>query len=256
MFLQQAQSIILAFHQRQYHDLSLDVLRSLHLCVCKAYGIAVWWAVITADVWDSGATNQDELAQLSCVRCNHDIFDGYRTQKRLHPEQPLQELQDLRPSMLGKTTKHALSTKAAETGTLLGFCFDLVRRHGARLGEQGPFLLAVGEALVSARRVMAQCGPVMSMGECHQLCDHARRAFALRADAGIPFTPKWHLFLHICHRAYWNGNPRSYSTFVDEGFNGRLAAIVATCHRRTWHRRVLAGFRVAYTQQAKRAKRG
>ena len=213
------------------------------------------WALILADIYGACAPNQDELIQQSCIYMRADLFAWYSTQKRLNPGRKLQQLQDLRPSMLGSVPHPSLSTKAAETGTLLGFCYDMLRKHEAKLGERGGLLRAVGHELVSAQDLMGTCGPKMTRHECEQLCNHARRAFALRGVAQIPFTPKWHLFLHICQRAYYFGNPRTYSTFIDEGYNGRLAALAGQCHRQTWHKRVLAGFRMTYSM-AKRARRG
>eukprot|EP00974_Lingulodinium_polyedra_P088224 8554493-Lingulodinium_polyedra.AAC.1 len=73
-------------------------------------------------------------------------------------------------------------------------------------------------------------------------------AFRLCADAGVPMTPKWHLLLHLASNARRAGNPYSYATFVDEGYNGRLAALARTLHKVTFYRRVLAHFRWAFTR--------
>ena len=92
----------------------------------------------------------------------------------------------------------------------------------------------------------------LGVANLQRLSDHARRAFTLREDAGVPFAPKWHLCLHLVCRADVAGNPHFCSTFVDEDYNGRLAKLAAVCHRATWCRRVLAGFRQVYSRPAKR----
>ena len=66
-----------------------------------------------------------------------------------------------------------------------------------------------------------------------------------RPLAGLRGPPKWHLMLHIGARAGFSGNPHFHTTFLDEDWNGRVAKLAAGCHRMTWHKRVLAGFRYA-----------
>ena len=233
--------------------IALDTLHTLHLGVYKAFCLKALWALILSDAWDTRASNKDELIHVSCLRCKADLFAWYRRQLALRPSQPLQKLQDVKPTMLGSEAHPSLSTKAAETGSLLGFCRERVNQHVDKLGNEGRSLATVGNSLVACRAVMAESGPVLNAGQHADLCHHARVAFEARDEAGIPFTPKWHLFLHICERAIRQGNPRFQSTFVDEGYNGRLAALAACCHRMTWYKRVLAGFRGVFTMPKKRA---
>ena len=237
-------------------SLSLDTLHCLHLGVYQAFCLKVLWRLVLSDPWETRARNQEELIKLGVARCRLELFAWYAKQRRDNPTQRLQELQDLRPTMIGTPAHPSLSTKAAETGTLLGFCRDTARKYLPKLGAQGTFLVQVGDSLIAARDLMRRSPDVMDAAACEELCEHARRAFVLRPQAGIPFTPKWHLFLHICHYALARGNPRSYSTFVDEGFNGRLAKLAATCYKLTWYDRVLMNFRSAFSQGAKRARRG
>ena len=88
-----------------------------------------------------------------------------------------------------------------------------------------------------------------------ELVDQVKRAFVLRPLAGIRGPPKWHLMLHIAARAGFSGNPQFHTTFLDEDWNGRVAKLAAGCHRMTWHKRVLAGFRYAYSFSDHRVRR-
>ena len=74
--------------------------------------------------------------------------------------------------------------------------------------------------------------------------DASIKSFQNREPADIPWTPKWHLMLHVAARAGPAGNPRFYSTFLDEDYNGRAKKMAAACHKLTWHRTLLANFRV------------
>ena len=180
-----------------------------------------------------------------------ELFQWYKDQARLHPDKLLQRLQDLRPTMLGKPNERCLSTKGAETGTLLSFCRDLALRHGKKLGEPGRNLLAMGNDLIAAKQIFASSQRVLTANALQALCDQARRAFALREAAGVPWQPKFHLYLHLCERARFHGNPQFYTTFADEGYNGRLSMLASQLHRLTFFRRVLANFRVSFSSRKK-----
>ena len=164
----------------------------------------------------------------------------------------MQALQDLRPSMLGTFANPCLAVKAAECSTLLRFCRDAMFRHADKLGTQGKYLLEVGNALAGVQDLMVSSPTALDDMTLQRLVDFARRACSLREAAGVAFLPKWHLFLHICQRARFAGNPAWYNTFVDEGHNGRLAKLAAKCHRTTWFHRVLAAFRFVESRAVRR----
>ena len=143
------------------------------------------------------------------------------------------KLQDLRPSMLGNPLHQKLGTKAAVTGTLLAIARDLAKQHVACLGDEGPPLVAVGDALVRMRDVMRVKHRVMPAAALQELVDQVKRAFVLRPLAGIRGPPK------LASREIHSPT----TTFLDEEWRSWQAG----CHRMTWHKRVLAGFRYAYS---------
>eukprot|EP00969_Alexandrium_andersonii_P260953 11537192-Alexandrium_andersonii.AAC.1 len=63
------------------------------------------------------------------------------------------------------------------------------------------------------------------------------KAVSFRESVGIPWIPKQHLFVHLCHEARVVGSPRFYATFLDESCNGRLTKLAAVRHRLTWRKR-------------------
>ena len=80
----------------------------------------------------------------------------------------------------------------------------------------------------------------------------------LREPAGVPFTPKWHLMLHLACDSLWRGNPQTYGTFMDENLNGFLGKLAAHCHRTSWYKSVLGNFRMTITRghAGRRRQRG
>ena len=114
-------------------------------------------------------------------------------------------------------------------------------------GVGGEALAEVGNALVLLQDTMRAEGRILSTAARQIMVDAMTRAYVLRSRAGIPFTPRWHLALHVVARSDVMGNPRSPNTFVDESWNGRLAKLAHVCHRMVWHRKVLANFRWAFS---------
>eukprot|EP00959_Pyramimonas_sp_CCMP1952_P404396 8474233-Pyramimonas_sp.AAC.2 len=64
------------------------------------------------------------------------------------------------------------------------------------------------------------------------------------------FLPKSHLFVHLTARIPEYGNPRLYSTFLDEGLNLILAGVASASHRCTFERSIFERIRLLpYVQE-------
>ena len=66
---------------------------------------------------------------------------------------------------------------------------------------------------------------------------------ALMDEVASPKAPKSHLFPHLTLRIPHWGNPRFYSTYLDESLNRTFIKIAASCHRRTFERRMFSKFK-------------
>jgi hypothetical protein len=203
-------------------SLAIDILHTLHLGVYKSYCMTAIWACIDKDVWNTNALSADVRVASSCRRLREDLFAWYKQKRRDDPEEPLYVLSDLTPNMIGTAAKHCLSTKAAETGTLLEFARDLVRTHRVKIGVKASALLLVGDALVQIRNCMRAASKRLTPGQAQEMVDLAKAAMAHRSAAGIPFSPKWHLMLHIVAKAWVWGNPAHYSIFLTSLSMGSL----------------------------------
>ena len=225
----------------------VDPMHTLHLGVYKDVCQSVLWALLLGDCFKTNATGAS-LPHLGLLRMRAHLMAWYTAEKARCPDVELYALQDLKMSMLGSANDQTCATKAAETGTLLQYCRDALRELGQhRLGGTGKYLLAVCDALVEFRDVQRNEPAIMSRSGMQRLVDTAARAFSLREQAGISFSPKWHMMLHIAVNAKVQGNPGYQTTFLDEDFNGRLKAIAAKTHRLAWHRKLLMKFRWAYS---------
>ena len=149
------------------------------------------------NVWGVANTAPSTIAEHCVPLIRRDLFAWYGKQRRNGG--PCHELQDLTAGMLGKHTERSISSKGAETNSLLFYCTHLAHRYVNQLGTFGPHLCRVGDALCRIHHLL-QSGPyLMPPPMIQQLVDMTKQAAAHREDAGTPSRPKWHLMLHLVH---------------------------------------------------------
>ena len=135
-----------------------------------------------------------------------------------------------------------LKCKAAETHGLLGFVMKVLEKHKDRLtgqlvGDSGDcfdLLRRAGKAAVAFDRVLEAHERFLPPSACDQLFEHYSQFIMLCARAGVPMMPKAHLMFHCILRAREKGNPRAYTTYIDESYNGAIAKVCRSVHRRGW----------------------
>ena len=147
---------------------------------------------------------------------------------------------DLTKGMLGKRKLATIKTKAAETATLLPFAIHLCRIYPAIRNADS--LLAAGNALQDYLRLLDETPPQVPQFVCQQLLDFCIRHLRLMMHANVQLLPKHHLWCHLTIRIKDAGNPRCYSTFLDESLNKVLANMASASHRARWEERTF--FRV------------
>eukprot|EP00959_Pyramimonas_sp_CCMP1952_P430694 9020002-Pyramimonas_sp.AAC.1 len=80
--------------------------------------------------------------------------------------------------------------------------------------------------------------------DCQTLLDMCLRHMALMGEVASPKAPKSHMFAHLTLRIPHWGNPRFYSTFLDESLNLTLAVVASASHRLTWERSIFDRMRL------------
>ena len=143
--------------------------------------------------------------------------------------------------MLGGEGNPNFGAKAAETHGLLDFCVQLLRDHMAQLraiescSETAQALLGAGEAAQDFERILKTSKRKLDDATLEAMFTAYYRFASLyvRADGNI--VGKLHLMFHLIIDARYKGNPRFYSTYKDESFNGVLAKIARATHRLDWY---------------------
>ena len=143
--------------------------------------------------------------------------------------------------MLGTEDRPALGAKAAESHGLLEFVGSFLTSHLRRLETLGDekrrkakYLVEATNAALNLDLVFQSGKRKTSRGESQKAFNHFTKFLSFYSKAGGPLTPKCHFMLHLIQRTVYKGNPRMYTTYRDESFNGLIAKIARSCHRRTW----------------------
>ena len=227
------------------NTIMIDVLHTFYLHgVYGKYIAHVFYELLIGDAWRVGGADEQAKLKAGIHRLRADLFVWYATQRG---RENVYRLQDLTLGMLGPRNLPSMTTHAAETGTLLEYCVDAVHRLRAFLPHnlREAYVLA-GDALLEYHVLMQQSPRVLTPPVHQEFVSALRRYFVFSRLAELPVIPKWHLALHLTLRAGRNGNPRTYSTFLDESLNGRIAAIAGAAHRITFYPRVLMQFNTCY----------
>ena len=85
---------------------------------------------------------------------------------------------------------------------------------------------------------------VVPESECARAVAAVANHNAMYQQAGGVLAPKHHLLWECAAGMHRNGNPRFYSTYADESFNGVIKRVAQTVHPRYFSERVLCKQRV------------
>ena len=225
----------------------VDSLHCWYLGIFQRYLGHVWWQIVDHNVLGVDSPNRESLVANSVQRMRSLLPQFYRMWHEQFPLDRISELSDLSERNLGASAGiRTIRTKAAETRPLLPYTSWLIKQHPNRLPVADGLALMGLESLQSMLQVCAQGGPNLTPEEIRRMFDHLKRHFRAMKLQGIPCVPKHHASAHIGECALLHGNPREYAVFQDESYNGKMKNIAATCHRRRFHWRLLAEFRIAY----------
>ena len=129
-----------------------------------------------------------------------------------------------------------LKCKAAETHGLLGFVVETLDKYRNELAGTLAFdlLASAGHSALDFDAVLSAHDRSMPIESCRELFSHYNRFIVLCDRAAVPLLPKAHMMYHCVQRSRDKGNPRMYSTYMDESYNGAIARVCRSVHRRNW----------------------
>ena len=188
---------------------------------------------LTANVYGLRGTHTEQL-EGGVNKIMDDIQAWYNSEK----VDASLRISDLSLSMLGSERLPSFSGKAAETGVLVRWATQYIREHAARVREHGGHMALAGPPLVRYMDLLRTSPQTPTDETCREFCKCFREHVHHLAAAGARYLPKHHAWGHMTYRIRAKGNPKYYSTFMDETLNAVISAIAQCSHRRTWTERI------------------
>ena len=175
--------------------LSIDALHTLNLGVYKDYCMHVFWKLLQRNVFELPGSAEDRH-QLGIGRLKTCIFAHYTTLSE-EERQHVTQIQDLTEKMLGKQSKKALETKAAETKGLIPFCLKMCTKFEEKLGIVGRMLREVGEHLLAFQSIMDSHGRVLDRLQRVDPLGVTSSVYRLCTISLSP-SPSIYIYIYIC----------------------------------------------------------
>ncbi len=142
----------------------------------------------------------------------------------------------------------AFKAKAAEIRGLMLFVQYLFDKYKESLQDSTKdvqsarcftYLISALDEAKTLDETMNSCGRCVGSLTAHKMFDSYQAFINLLDRAGVPLTPKCHLSIHMFQKVYKKGNPRFYSTYRDESYNGVIGRIASSVHQSVFPRAVL-----------------
>jgi len=210
--------------------LHLDTLHTLYLGVYATFVLEVLLRMCSANVYD--VIGPVEVVRAVTLKRALSDYKAWATRNNIPKSY---QLQQLTPSMVfGKKGSNQLKTKAAETGVLLRWAVEVCTRPEGMAFPGRDILGAAGECVLDYMMILRRSDIRIAWDDCCKLLFLCLRHLTLMEDAGVDYLPKAHMFVHITQKIPKQGNPRFFSTFLDETLNLTIANIAAACHKANW----------------------
>lgn len=153
---------------------------------------------------------------------------------------------DLTLKMLGTADSPNFSGKGSETHSLLPWVLEVFQCNIDQFNASKPNIAVEGQLLYAAAKAATAFDNMLkvdtrrfSEDTVTQLMRNYLHFASLFERAGGCLVQKHHLMLHCVQNSRTHGNPRMYTTYRSESFNGVLARIARACHRKNWYRDIL-----------------
>jgi hypothetical protein len=228
--------------------LAIDTLHTLNYGPIMRWCSATVWRIILLRCDSVAESTQEGRINLSVRQMRARLLIWY-DQNKTPAERRLGELT---ASMLGSpmgcgtgadSMPHpgcTMKSKAAETHLLAEFALDMLRETPDLSLQED--LVHAGESVLTWSAVSRRSPMILTDPQRKQFVDLMKKHLLNCERANISMVPKHHFFAHASLRLRWMGNPRCYSTFLDESLNMLLRNVMASAHRAHQSWRTLQGF--------------
>lgn len=216
--------------------LAIDNLHTGYYGPAMRFTSSVIWRALLSNPWGLGGTTEEKL-DLACRRLRADLFEWYDeaaipsdrrigdfTVQMIGPDQNCRFGMPEDPHPRG-----IMKTKAAETGMMLEWSIHLLRTYASIPCRDE--LLAGGQSLLRWMNIIRGGEQTLAHDELQTLTDCIVRHNLHCKRANVRLVPKHHMCAHMSMRSREHGNPKVYSTLLDESLNLVLRTVSAFAHK-------------------------
>lgn len=181
-----------------------------------------------------GNSNTVEGRKAGCRYITKDLKQWYAQQPN---KRKLSKLFRITAGMIHKNGH--LKCKGGEARGALGFAKELLQRNKVRtaLGNSHKPLLRAVTSMMKVYDLMAESDRDI---DCDRLGTLLRRVAKGARKGKVKLIPKFHMLRHLETHARRAGNPRFYSTNLDESKNAAVVQLAQACHTADFSENVLA----------------
>ena len=209
-----------------------DTLHVLYLGPVKHMVAWIIWRTLLANPWGI-VGDQSVRNELGLKYIYQDLQKWYEENKVPWSLR----LGDLSLSMIGSASSPDFTGKAAESGVTLQWATQYATRWSHHLRE-GPALVEASQALEEYLQLLRDTPQTVDDPTFERFFKLFLRHVHALEDARVPFLPKHHMLAHLTIQMREKGNPRFYSTFLDETLNSIIAAAAARAHPSRWEHHI------------------
>lgn len=209
---------------------AIDLLHTFYLGPLNLWAKEAIWALLDAHIWATPGHTETEKVLNGLRTIQHHLSRFYKKYDQEHRDDTLSRVSRLSPKMVGFGAKRKLKAKAKETHGIAMFLVEFLPLFLNQLGCRGQQILDAGTILLTFLRTMKNSSDRISVQEQQTLLDMYKKYLHLASTLGLT-SPKTHLMLHLILRAFEQGNPVKYQTFIDEALNSTLKRSLARCHQ-------------------------
>ena len=214
------------------HIICIYLLHTFYLGLAKHFVGHTIWRMLSANVFRVvGPESVQHTVGLRHLM--NDLKRWYLRNKIPHDLR----VAELSMGMIGDKGHPDFGGKAAESGILVQWATDLCGRYADDV-PNGHLMRSAGEALTTYSKILKETPLVVPVAVKPRLLDCVLRHIRMLNLSDIPLLPKHHYWAHMTMQIQERGNPRFYSTFLDETLNKIVATIAIHSHPALWQERI------------------
>jgi len=215
----------------------VDSLHTINLGLLHRWLWRCLWHLVDHNAWRVPSEGDQRLQQ-SMHMFRSSMFSWLSRRSQQMGSLDLTPPEDFTHYHLGSRKQALMKTKGAATQAIVMYTCDALLPTLLHI-PLAEHLLGSGKAILEYLAVAkAYKGSQPDEATCQRLVDLGLTHLRLAKAAGVPFSPKHHLFLHLLFQTLRAGSPADFNTFMDESLNRMMSSVSKAAYHSVWEMRI------------------